>query len=224
MTAAMSAFLFRMIMFVIGGWLFYMFDRRFGKRWYRRWYDLSHEHPLGLDVSQGFVSGRSGKTKCQMAFLVSAIFTVAFALSVHDTGLSWFFTFVFGMMVIIFSFMTAPLIHNLWGKREAVYETIDRMESGELNPADNLRETGRKISSRVSWLWDWVPNVWSGSAPSVAPAAPSPSDSGTVYTEPPPTEVNLSIVTPATEEHLRKPPVPREPTPEEKIKKFTQGG
>jgi hypothetical protein len=247
MSDAMSTFLFRMIVYVFASWIFYAFDRRFGKNSYRRWYNFSHEDKLPEDVSRGFVIGRPGKTKCLMATILSIAVTIFLAESSKDTALAWLFTWFCGIIAATIGFVTGPIVMNVWGKRGNVFSTIDRFEEGKINPAQSVRQAGKKLKSGFSGILDkhfkWLKEFWYG-PDIIAPAgnaseAPQPiSDVGiSLEAEPPKTDVSENGQPPleevllgeqesgsSTEEQSKPDSKGDELSPEAKIDQFTNGG
>ena len=233
MSTAMSSFALNMLIFLVISWVVYALDRKFGKSWYRWYYDISHEEKLPSETVRGFVCGRAGRTQCKMAVLLSIVVTIGLATFGGENSLTWFFTWLFGIFATVFGFITGPLVMNLWGKREKVYTAIDQIESGKIDPTDSVKRAGRTLKSRLAGFFGKLSRIWvrseevSSHVPENVPEAPlldyniDPAepvemvapDSISEPDKKPDTEVQVGVETEGE----------KELSPEEKIKRFTGG-
>lgn len=219
MNPSVSTFVFRVIVYLVAAWVAYIFDRQFGKSWYRKWYNMTHETELADDAVLGFVIGRGGKQQCRMALLLTIVITIIMAALYHDTALTWMVTGFFGLVVSIIGFVTGPFAANLWAKRDKVYDTVDDLSHGRIDAGkkidEKFQEAKQEIQSRWSRLLCWFWGVWTDVVPTKSSALP-PSQ----VIEPMEAEQNVSLspepAAVATQE--------RELTAQEKMDRFTRGG
>jgi hypothetical protein len=230
-----------MIVYLVVAWIVYAFDRKLGKSCYRWWYDWSHEENLPQETVRGFICGRPGKTQCNMALILSILVTAGLATFSEGRSLSWFFTWIFGVIATVFGFVSGPLVMKLWGKREKVYETIDRLEAGEIKTPEAMEKVEKTLRSRMSAIGDWIYRIWNGPTkpippvvewPTVSPDVPAPfeapKDEGLslddlLSTEQPKAEDSSN----SNGEGGDKPAGPKpveELSDAEKIARFTRGG
>jgi hypothetical protein len=141
----MTTFVFNMIVILIVGWVVFALDCQFGKNWYRKWYNISHEKPLSADRDRGFIFGRTGRAKCWMAGFLSFIATFALAKFTGMSHLAFLFTFVTGGFAALIGFVSAPYALKLWNRRGRVYETIDGIDAGRIDPAKTAKATSAKL-------------------------------------------------------------------------------
>ena len=184
MNSALAMLLFEMIVFVVAAWGAYALDRRYGQRWYRKFYDISHEKPLSADVIRGFICGRQGQTKVIMALVLSLVVTLLLATFSEGNILRWFFTWVLGAVAALFGFITGPLVTSLWKKRTRAYTVIDELELGKVGPA-TAEDAGIWIGTFFSGWRAWFADFWHGPAPSVLSPAEQPADSAGISSEVP---------------------------------------
>jgi hypothetical protein len=233
MSAALGTFLFHVLIYVVAAWVFYTIDRRVGQGLYRRWYNLSHEDKLPEDTIRGFICGRAGKTKCGWAVLGSLIVTIGMsALSKEGSTIAWFFTWLVGIVVTLIGFITAPLVANLWGRRQKLYLIVDQIEAGD--PAEKIRRAGKKAGSWFSKIGDLWNGYWTGSVanrpapakdPTPAPVPPPPT--AEVADDPDSVESLMTGISdggPETPPPSPPPPAEPEMAGQDKINKFTHGG
>lgn len=218
MSSSMSSFLFHMIVFLIVAWIIYSLDRQFGRVWYRKWYDLSREKPLPAETIRGFICGRPGKTKCYVSVLLSFFVTVFLSTFGQGSTLTWFFTWIFGIIVMLIGFVTGPLVVSIWSKREKVFGTIDKIEAREIDPFQEVRKAGQKVGSWFSPLINRWDEFWYG---------PKPKQEPPVVSEPSPAPTDKCADKPSVPEQLDSPSVEKkdeELSPQGKIDQFTKGG
>ena len=178
MSSSTSEFFVRMIVFMVAAWVVYAADRKFGRVWYRKWYDFSHEQPLPAETVRGFVCGRSGRSHCTKSLLLSLVVVVGMAsLGQHDTStLTWIFTWMFGVVVTLSGFITGPLVVKIWNRREKVFETVDHLQDGHINPGQSVQKVGRDLRSRLLSIPGWFRGILS-SPPPKAPVVVVPESS-----------------------------------------------
>ncbi|MEK7585441.1 MAG: hypothetical protein AAB455_02935 [Patescibacteria group bacterium] len=226
MSSGLSTYLFYLIVFLVAAWVAYLADRRFGKNWYRSWYNLSHETKLPDHVVRGFVCGRTGRTQCTMAVLLSIVVTIVIAFFGEDGLLFRFFVGLSGVVVSLIGFLTGPFIANLWGRRDVVFTTIDRFEDGTISPTQSARKVGRQIRTRFSGIFGWADQFWNGSKDVNSPTTTEAS----THTEVPlggglGGEVLSDVLDLGTEPAQVADSGPKTPTnlsPEEKMKQFVR--
>jgi hypothetical protein len=128
------------IIFTIGGAVWYNYDRRYGASLYRWWYNLTHKDKLPEDVSRGFIYKQSMKTKTTVATVVSSIQSLLLILSTEVNLLEELFMWVFEVPITLFGFYLGPIAYSFWKAKDKWFETIDRVESGDVNIAEEAEQ------------------------------------------------------------------------------------
>ncbi len=138
----------------------YSLDRHFGVRVCRWWYNLCHKEPLPADTVRGFIYSQRTKIKASWATFISAAESF---LVVHYLGVDPFVGFLLwlvGIPLTLAGFLMGPFIYRLWQKREALFSTVDKVESGEIDVGDlaeaeagRFRKFSRVVKTQLSaWL------------------------------------------------------------------------
>lgn len=209
----------------------HVFDAKYGVAFNRQHYNATHERPLAASaIVKGFVIGRSAKTRATVATVVSfaCMGVVMFMGYVHP--LYAVLLAVLAIPCIMIGFYAGQRVSGAWGRTDEVFDYMDRVEAGEVNLAEDLRQgatrVGRKIGQSAASL---ATSAMMGESPApdgeqhAASAAGAPEIRNETATEAPvqplPTETK-----PATDT-LRnaEPKKPEEEDPREVLKRFTRG-
>lgn len=123
--------IFRLIIALVLGAVFYIVDRQGGTSLYRWWYGMTHEHPLPADINRGLVHNRGTKFRVIWATILASIIAIpAITYSQHNALLE-LALWIISIPAIVGAFMLGPRAWALWGKRDNVYTAVDRWEQGD---------------------------------------------------------------------------------------------
>lgn len=141
-------------MILLLGALWYNLDRAYCLRLYRWWHGMTHEHPLPPEVNRGFVYGQPTKVRAFAALLLSTLIAVvALPSSTRDYALTELLLWAGGVPGIILGFLLGPYVYTLWRRRETVFDTVDRIERGDVDISDELKERSEKLGGGIrAWL------------------------------------------------------------------------
>ncbi len=131
--------IFRVIVALVAGAIFYIIDRRGGTGLYRWWYGMTHEHPLPGHVHRGFVYNRNTRNRVVAATILSSLIAIPALMYGGHNALLELGLWLLSIPVIVGAFMVGPRIAALWGKRDDVYNAVDKWERGEAEPAAEAR-------------------------------------------------------------------------------------
>lgn len=128
------------VVLAVFGASLYVADRRRGTKVYRWFYDMTHKTPLERSIHRGFIFGRSSQSRFRLAVLIASLqslLAIAFgASSVAEEIL----TVIVEVPCLLAGFTAGPFLYRLWERREAVFETVDRMERGEVSLSEKVKE------------------------------------------------------------------------------------
>lgn len=176
MFASSSFLLSWCLVFILAGAVLYVFDRSIGRRIYRWWYDMTHEHPLDAEHDCGFLYHRKANTRFSVAVILTLV-QGAIAIAHHESTLP---NEVLSMIVevpsLMVGFYLGPWLDRFWGRRDKVFATVDQFEQGERVLSSEIHDLSvRAVSTVVESL-----HVGSSAepepkqAPVVKEAAPEP--------------------------------------------------
>lgn len=143
---------FWMVMFVLLGAFWYIVDRKYGVRWYRLWYRLTHEHPLPPEIVCGFVYNRRARHRSFMATLLSTLQTVVVIWSAENPNLLIeLILWIVEIPLTMVGFAVGPLGFKVWGRKEELFDTIDDLEQGKTSFGDLMhkKEDGAEQAAEV---------------------------------------------------------------------------
>lgn len=138
----MSEIIFAAIIGFVLGTLFFYYDKKSGKKLYKKWYDISNKNDLDPNVNIGFVDGRYFRQKLTVAI---GLTVVCFVLSFLVFGISPFYALMYNIgtfVGILASFYISGGLINIFSKR--ANKTIDFIESIEKGEK-NLKEEIKKV-------------------------------------------------------------------------------
>lgn len=149
MFESIGFFLSWFLVFVLCGAMVYVFDRTRGVRVYRWLYDMTHEQPLAADVSTGFVFHRSAQTRFTIAVIVSIFQSVAAVLERLSSVTHEILSVFVEVPCIMLGFYLGPTLWRIWSRRDEVFNTVDKIEKGEISIKDEVQEASHKAVSKV---------------------------------------------------------------------------
>ena len=130
-----------LILFLFVGAIWYVLDRRLGQGIYRWWYGMTHAEPLDAEIERGFIFGQPAKVRFSVAISLSLIQSVIVLLTTEDAKwLVELFTFVFEVPVMMFGFYLGPRLNGIWERKEKIFETMDKMESGDYSITGSVKQ------------------------------------------------------------------------------------
>ena len=136
--------IFRIIVFVLAGVVVYIVDRRFGPRFYRWWYGMTHEFPLPAGVVRGTVYGQPTKVRAGMATALASVIALVALRFAHANALVELLLWVAGILLVFAGFLLGPAVRRLWARKDTVFDAVDQIESGDMDIEEKLRaESGR---------------------------------------------------------------------------------
>jgi hypothetical protein len=142
---------FWMVMFVLLGAFWYIVDRKYGVRWYRLWYRLTHEHPLPPEIVCGFVYNRRARHRSFMATLLSTVQTVVVIWSAGNPNLLIeLILWIVEIPLTMVGFAVGPLAFKIWGRKEELFDTIDDLEQGKTSLGDLIHKKDGESESVAS--------------------------------------------------------------------------
>ncbi|WOO41697.1 hypothetical protein [Rubellicoccus peritrichatus] len=145
-----SYIVFWMIMFVILGAFWYIIDRRYGVKWYRLWYRLTHKDPLPDNIAVGFVYNRRSRHKAVMAAVLSTLQTFVALYSVQSLNLLVeLVLWLVEIPMTMIGFMIGPFAFKLWGRKDEMLDAIDDLEQKHLGGRDIEDDSTRDKAKEV---------------------------------------------------------------------------
>ena len=148
MSSLTSYITFWMIFFVLLGAFWYVIDRRFGVKWYRVWFNLTHKDPLPSDVEAGFIYNRKTRNKVMMATLLSTLQTVAALFSLETINLLVeLILWIVEVPMTMVEFLIGPWAYRLWRGRNEMYDALDEInaKSEKTASADVVSEPKKEV-------------------------------------------------------------------------------
>lgn len=147
----MTAYLvFRVIVFLLVGAIIHSIATRAGMRVYRWWYRMTHEFPLAPDAEQAILARQPVKIRVITATLLSSIISLIALRVAHANALTEMLLWVVGIVVIYVGFMAGPAFGELWGKKEKVFDTVDRIERGELDIEEKAKAGLKQLKEQLN--------------------------------------------------------------------------
>ena len=149
MSTLTSYIIFWMILFVLLGAFWYVIDRHYGVKWYRRWYRLTRPEPLAEDVVAGFVFNRRTRHKALMAAILSTVQTVVALIQIENLNLLVeLILWIVEVPMTLIGFAVGPWAYRLWRRKDAVFDKIDEWEQGGAKQAEKEENAERTASDR----------------------------------------------------------------------------
>lgn len=149
MLSVQQYIIFWSILFVGFGSAWYNFDRRFGIKWYRSWYNMTHKDKLPTDKAIGFIYNRSTHSKAATAGLISTLQTILVVMYMDVNLLASLFMWVIEIPLMMLGFYLGPLVALMWQKKEKLFETVDKVESGEIDVSAKVSEAAKRVVTPI---------------------------------------------------------------------------
>lgn len=118
----------------------YSLDRRFGVAIYRWWYNFSHKEPLPAETIRGFIYNRPAKNRATMATIVSLLESLVVVYFLHINPLVGLIVWLVGIPLTLIGFLIGPFSYRLWQKREVLFQTVDKVEAGQIDVTKEMGE------------------------------------------------------------------------------------
>lgn len=186
--------IFRLMVALVLGTIVYIIDYRFGAPLNRWWYGMTHEHPLPPGDRRGFLHGRTTRSRVVCATLVSGFVSILGIIYADYNPLAELLLWLLSIPVFVAAFMIGPRTSALWGKREGVYEAVDKWERGEIDLTDQIKTRSSEIAAGVrntlSETLEHAGHALPGNAEKQQPEADEPKVSSVEPTENPQELVN----------------------------------
>ncbi len=132
--------------YLFWGAAWYVMDRTFGVKLYRRYYDFTHKDPLPEEEVRGFIFNRSTRDKSFAAVICSTILSVLAILSMEFNLLVEITLWIVEIPVIMAGFYLGHFFgFKLWSNRNKGFEMIDRLEKGDVHLGEQIAESARRI-------------------------------------------------------------------------------
>ncbi len=163
-----------LIFYLFWGAVWYVMDRTYGVKIYRRYYDFTHKDPLPEGETKGFIYQRSTRAKSLAAVVCSTILSILAVLSMEFNLLVELTLWIVEIPIIMAGFYLGHFFgFKLWSNRNKGFEMIDRLERGEVDLGDQLAEGARRIAGEIqegvatqaSRIEEKAEELFGGSAP-----------------------------------------------------------
>ncbi len=154
--------IFWSIVFVGVGATWYNFDRRFGVKRYRSWYNLTHKDKLTSDKPIGFIYNRSTHSKAASAALIATIQSILVVRYMDVNLLASLIMWVIEIPLMMLGFYLGPFAALLWQKKEKLFETVDRVESGHIKVGDEVSKAAKRVVAPIKGHLEKIHDALSG--------------------------------------------------------------
>lgn len=154
--------IFWSIVFVSVGATWYNFDRRFGVKWYRSWYNMTHKEKLTIDKQIGFIYNRSTHSKAASAALVATIQSILVVRYMDVNLLASLIMWVIEIPLMMLGFYLGPFAALLWQKKEKLFETVDKVESGHINVGAEVSKAAKRVVAPIRGHLEKIQDALSG--------------------------------------------------------------
>lgn len=168
--------IFWSIVFVGTGAFWYNFDRRFGIKWYRSWYNMTHKDKLTTEKEMGFIYNRSTHSKAASAALVATIQSILVVKYMDVNLLASLIMWVVEIPLMMIGFYLGPFSYVMWQKKEKLFETVDKVESGQLNVGAEVSKAAKRVVAPLKDHFEAIQEVISGDDEEPVVKQPSPED------------------------------------------------
>lgn len=149
MFGSASFFISWFLVFVLAGAVFYVADRLRGVRIYRWIYDMTHQHPLPKDIARGFIYNRKANARFALAVIISGLQSVIAVMDGISSTSNEILSLFIEVPCLMIGFYFGPAIYKIWERREAVFDSVDKLESGELSLKKEVHELSNKVMEKV---------------------------------------------------------------------------
>lgn len=168
--------IFWSILFVSFGAVWYNFDRRFGIKWYRSWYNMTRKEKLTTEKQIGFIYNRSTHSKAAMAALVASAQSVMVVMYMDVNLLASLIMWVVEIPLMMLGFYLGPFVYAMWRKKETLFTTMDKVESGELNIGTEVTKAAKRVVAPIKEHLEDLQEAIIGGAEENEPIPVQPSE------------------------------------------------
>ena len=170
--------IFWSIVFISAGAVWYNFDRRFGVRWYRSWYNMTRKDKLSGEKTIGFIYNRSTHSKAAAAALVATIQSILVVRYMEVNLLASLVMWVVEIPLMMVGFYLGPLAYLLWQKKEKLFATVDKVESGQLDVSAEVSRVAQRVVAPIREHLETIQEAIAGEGEEdkPVPVQPSPED------------------------------------------------
>ncbi len=139
-----------MVTFFILGVILYIFDVIFGKKLVRKYHDMTHQEALGESIELGVVVKRKARWRFAVAISCSFVQSVLVIFFQQGNPLAELLTIPVETIGMMIGFYIGPLFAKFIAKREKVFDTLDGIESGEINAGAVVKGAVTSAGQRVA--------------------------------------------------------------------------
>lgn len=136
-------------LYLVWGICWYGLDRKWGVWVYRKWYNMTHKDPLPADVKKGFIYNQNTKQRVLWAWVFSTVQSIITLYEGDVSLLTEFLMWNVEVPVTLIAFMIAPYFYRFWQKRDRVFETIDKLEHGDIRVNVSVKERTQSFHGRA---------------------------------------------------------------------------
>jgi len=145
----LSTDLYYLLVFAFLGAIWFNLDAACGAAVYGWWYSMTHKDKLPAAARRGFIYKRQAKTRFYTAMALASAEYLLFAHWMSFGPLAKLSVWIFGILATFAGFYLGPALHVIWRKKDVVLDKIDEAERGELNLAQQARETASNLRESV---------------------------------------------------------------------------
>ncbi len=136
--------------YLFWGAAWYVMDRTFGVKLYRRYYNFTHKDPLPEGEVKGFIYNRTTRAKSFAAVICSTILSVLAILSMEFNLLVEITLWIVEIPIIMAGFYLGHFFgFKLWSNRNKGFEMIDRLERGDVHIGEQIAEKAKKVVEEI---------------------------------------------------------------------------
>lgn len=163
------------IVFIGFGATWYNFDRRFGVKWYRSWYNMTHKDKLTTEKAIGFIYNRSTHSKAASAALVATLQSILVVMYMNVNLLASLIMWVVEIPLLMLGFYLGPFAYAMWQKKETLFKTVDKVESGEIDVSAKITDAAKRAVAPIQEHLEAIKDAISGSSEEEKPVPEPPS-------------------------------------------------
>ncbi len=209
-----SYFVFRMLVAFILGAAWYVADRWFGVGLYRRWHDMTSQHPMTGQPDRGLVYNRPAKARAFWAVVIASLVTLLSYFGGSFSPLLEMALWAAAVPAAFLGLLIGPRLYGLWQKRDTAFDAVDKWERGEVDISDGLKSRTVELGSRIKKSIT--------SAPDEAAADPRPADASPA---PPVRPLQPDGTAPSSPQQPAAPPPESAPAdPQELVNRYLNRG
>lgn len=139
------------ILFIVFGGFFYLLDRWFGVSIYRWFYNMTHKDPMPENVVKGFLHNQKAKIRCANACVLALFLSLINYYSDEKANpLYAFLNWIMQVPLVFIGFCLGPILFKLWGKKDKLFQTVDKIESGEIGVSDKIKNAAQSVAKDIA--------------------------------------------------------------------------